>query len=69
MQFTHAHIAQPSIEQVHIHTNSLVKEVASLKETVKALNERNRRMEAALVRISSVLEAQSGSSPSARQKL
>ena len=64
----HAHIVQPSIEQVHTHTNSLVKEVASLKEAVRVLSERNQRMEAALARISSVLETQFSSSVGAEQK-
>ena len=39
---------QPSIEQVNIHTNSLVKDVTAMRITIKALNERNRRMETAL---------------------
>ena len=64
----HAHMAQPCIEQVHTYTFSLVKEVASLKETVEVLNERNRRMEATLARVSSVLETQFSSSPSAKQE-
>ena len=63
------HIMQPSVEQIHTHTNSMVKEQASVRETLRAMNERNRRMEAALIHISSVLRAQFGSSPSAELEL
>ena len=54
---------QPSIEQVHVHTQSLVKEMATMKDTIKLLNDRNRRMEDALVYITSTLKSQFASSP------
>ena len=59
---THVHM-QPSVEQIYIHTNSLCKEQASMREMLRAVNERNRRLEAELVRISAILRTQFGSSP------
>ena len=54
---------QPTIEQVHVHTQSLVKEMATMKDTIKLLNDRNRRMEDALVYITTTLKSQFASSP------
>ena len=51
------HYIQPSIEQVHVHTQSLVKEMATMKETIRLLNDRNRRMEDALVYITTTLKS------------
>ena len=39
---------QPSIEQIQIHTNYLVKDITALRITMKALNERSRCMEATM---------------------
>ena len=69
MHCVHAYALQPSVEQIHAHTNSLMKEQAAMRETMKAMNDRNRRMEAALVDILSVLRAQFGTSPSAELEL
>lgn len=54
---------QPSIEQIHIYTHSLVKEMAGLKETIRILNDRNRRMEATVTHISTFVGKQFGISP------
>ena len=54
---------QASIEQVHIYTQSLVKEMASMRETIKTLNDRNRRIEATLTHITTTLARQFGTPP------
>ena len=61
--------AQPSVDHIYTHTNSLVKEQASVREALRAMNERNRRMEADLTYIRSVLKRQFGTSPSAELEL
>ena len=54
---------QPSIEQIHLNTNSLVKEMACLKETIRIMNERNRRMESTVTHIAKFVGNELGISP------